>query len=84
VRAVVVREAGGPDVLRLEEAPDPQAGEGEVLVRVEAIGINHIDLVRRAGADTFPLVLGYDAAGRREDTGERVLGHRRAARRWSG
>jgi len=61
-------------VLRLEEAPDPQPGEGKVLVRVEAIGINHADLSRRAsGAGPFPTILGYDAAGRREDTGERVL-----------
>jgi NADPH2:quinone reductase len=69
-----VHEAGGPEVLRLEEVPDPQPGEGEVLVRVEAVGINHIDLSSRAGgANTFPVILGYDAAGRREDTGERVL-----------
>jgi NADPH2:quinone reductase len=73
VRAVVLHEAGGPAVLRLEEAPDPQPGEGEMLVRVEAVGINHVDLARRAGADTFPTILGYDAAGRREDTGGRVL-----------
>jgi NADPH2:quinone reductase len=73
VRAVVVHEAGGPEVLRVEEVPDPQPGEGELLVRVEAVGINHIDLVRRASADTFPLILGYDAAGRRDDTGKRVL-----------
>jgi NADPH2:quinone reductase len=72
--AVVLREVGGPEVLRVEEVPDPLAGEGEVLVRVEAVGINHVDLTRRAGgADTFPLILGYDAAGRREDGGERVL-----------
>jgi hypothetical protein len=74
VRAVVLREAGGPEVLRVEEVPDPLLGEGEVLVRVEAVGINHVDLTRRAGgADTVPLILGYDAAGRREDGGERVL-----------
>jgi NADPH:quinone reductase len=74
VRAVVVHEAGGPEVLRLEEVPDPQPGAGELLVRVEAIGVNHVDLSRRGGGtDTFPTILGYDAAGRREDTGERVL-----------
>jgi NADPH:quinone reductase-like Zn-dependent oxidoreductase len=74
MRAVVVHEAGGPEVLRAEELPDPRPGDGEVLVRVEAIGVNHIDLASRAGsAGPFPLVLGSDAAGRREDTGERVL-----------
>jgi len=45
-----------------------------VLVRIEAVGINHVELSRRAGgADTFPTILGYDAARRREDRGERVL-----------
>ena len=74
MRAVVLHETGGPEVLRLEEVHDPQPREGEVLVRVEAVGINHVDLTRRAGGvDTFPTILGYDAAGRREDTGERVL-----------
>jgi NADPH:quinone reductase len=73
VRAVVQHEAGGPEVLRLEEVPDPRPGGGELLVRVEAAGINHADLTRRADADTFPTILGFDAAGRREDTGERVL-----------
>ena len=73
MRAVVLHEAGGPEVLRLEQVSDPQPGKGELLVRVETVGINHADLSRRAGADTFPTILGYDAAGRREDTGERVL-----------
>jgi len=74
VRAVVVHEAGVPEVLRLEEVPDPQASEGEVLVRVEAIGVNHVDLTMRSGGTgPPPKILGFDAAGRREDTGERVL-----------
>jgi NADPH2:quinone reductase len=74
MHAVVVHEAGGPEVLQLEEVPDPIPGEGEVLVRVEAVGVNHVDLANRAGAArSFPTVLGLDAAGRRDDTGERVL-----------
>src|SRR4029453_5154274 len=73
VRAVVLHEAGGPEGLQVEEGPDPQPGGGKLLVRVEAAGINHADLTRRAGADSFPTILGFDAAGRREDTGERVL-----------
>jgi NADPH2:quinone reductase len=75
VRAAVAHEPGGPEVLRVEEVPDPQPGEGQVLVRVEAASVNHIDLVLRAtGApDSFPRILGFDAAGRREDTGQRVL-----------
>lgn len=74
MRAVVVHEPGGPEVLRAEEVPDPRPGKGEVLVRVEAVGVNHIDLASRAGAaGSFPAILGSDAAGRREDTGDRVL-----------
>ena len=74
MKAVVVHEKGGPDVLQVKEVPDPQPCEGEVLVRVEAAGINHIDLTWRAGGGIeFPAILGLDAGGRREGTGERVL-----------
>jgi NADPH:quinone reductase-like Zn-dependent oxidoreductase len=74
MRAVVMRETGGPDVLRLDEVPDPEAAQGEVLVRVEAAGVNHYDVNQRAGgARKLPVILGTDAAGTRADTGERVL-----------
>src|SRR5882672_1424267 len=74
MRAVVVHEAGGPEVLRAEEVPDPRPGQGEVLVRVEAVGVNHVDLaIQAGGAGPLPAIPGSDAAGRREDTGERVL-----------
>jgi NADPH2:quinone reductase len=74
VKAVVVHETGGPEVLRYEDVPDPQPGDGEVLVRIEAAGVNHYDLnLRAAMARSFPLIPGGDGAGRREDTGERVL-----------
>jgi NADPH2:quinone reductase len=54
--------------------PDPEPRAGEVLIRIEAAGINHIDLTWRAGGPpSLPAILGVDAAGRREDTGERVL-----------
>jgi NADPH:quinone reductase-like Zn-dependent oxidoreductase len=73
MRAVVVRETGGPDVLRVEQMPEPEAGEGEVVFRVEAAGVNHYDLNQRAGgARNLPWVPGSDAAGRLED-GTRVL-----------
>jgi NADPH:quinone reductase-like Zn-dependent oxidoreductase len=75
VRAVVIHETGGPEVLMVEEVPEPEPGEGEVLVRVEAAGVNRFDLTQRAGgASKFPLVVSSigDAAGRRADTGERV------------
>ena len=72
----MIHETGGPEVLRLEEAPDPRPEEGEVLVRVDAAGVNRFDLNQRGGgASSFPLVLGNpgDAAGIRDDTGERVV-----------
>jgi NADPH:quinone reductase-like Zn-dependent oxidoreductase len=63
-------------VIRVEEIPDPEPGDGEVLVRVEAAGVNRFDVNQRSGgASSFPLVLGNpgDAAGTRVDTGERVV-----------
>jgi NADPH:quinone reductase-like Zn-dependent oxidoreductase len=76
VRAALIHETGPPEVIRIEDVSDPEPGEGEVLVRVEAAGVNRFDLNQRAGgASSFPLVLGNpgDAAGRRIDTGERVV-----------
>jgi NADPH:quinone reductase-like Zn-dependent oxidoreductase len=76
MRAIVVHEGGGPDVLKIEEVPDP-ASNGLVPVRVEAAAVNHFDITQRmapemAGA-TPPFTPGVDAAGTRVDTGERVL-----------
>jgi NADPH2:quinone reductase len=73
-----MRENGGPDVLRLEEVPDPQPGPGEVLVHLEAIGVNHYDLNQRAGGAKPPAILGVDGVGwlgerERETRSQRVL-----------
>jgi NADPH2:quinone reductase len=74
VKAAVIHETGGPDVLRYEEVDDPQAGPGEILVRISAIGVNRYDVnLRAGGAQSFPTTLGVDAAGIREDSGDRVL-----------
>jgi NADPH:quinone reductase-like Zn-dependent oxidoreductase len=76
VRAAVIHETGPPEVIQIEEVPDPEPGDGEVLVRVEAAGINRFDVnQRKGGASSFPLVLGNpgDAAGTRVDTGERIV-----------
>lgn len=76
VRAAVIHETGPPDVIRIEDVPDPEPGDGEMLVRVEAVGVNRFDVTQRSGgASSFPLVLGNpgDAAGTRVDTGERVV-----------
>jgi NADPH:quinone reductase-like Zn-dependent oxidoreductase len=69
MKAVVVHQYGGPEVLKFEEYPDPVAGPGEVLVRVAATSVNPIDYKRRAGLtkDFYPLVfpglIGVDIAG---------------------
>ncbi len=69
MKAIVVHEYGGPEVLKFEEYPDPVAGQGEVLVRVAAASVNPIDYKRRAGLtkDFYPLqfpgLIGVDMAG---------------------
>jgi NADPH:quinone reductase-like Zn-dependent oxidoreductase len=77
MRAIMVHEAGGPEVLKLEEVPDPAASNGQVLVRVEAAAVNHFDIAQRVAPEmtgtTLPFTPGRDAAGTRVDTGERVL-----------
>jgi NADPH2:quinone reductase len=76
MRAVRVHEFGGPDVLALEEVPQPEPVEGEVLVRVQAAGVNPYETYVRAGRYTelpaLPYTPGVDGAGVRADTGERV------------
>ena len=76
MRAAVIHETGPPEVIRIDEVPDPEPSEGEVLVRVAAAGVNRFDVnQRKGGASSFPLILGNpgDAAGTRADTGERVV-----------
>jgi NADPH2:quinone reductase len=76
VKAIRVHEFGGPEVLRLEEVPDPKPGRGQVLVRVHAAGVNPVDTYVRAGTYPFrpalPYTPGADAAGVVEATGEGV------------
>jgi len=65
VKAAVYRENGGPDVLTYEDVPDPTAGPGEVLIRVEAISIEGGDFLRRGRVPPtqVPRIEGYTAAG---------------------
>jgi NADPH2:quinone reductase len=73
MRAIVLHRTGGPEVLRVEDVPAPEPKDGEVLVRVEAAGVNHYDLNQRAGAaQGLPRILGSDAGGTTAD-GTRVL-----------
>jgi NADPH2:quinone reductase len=75
MRAVVFERHGSPEVLALQEVPDPSPGDGEVLVEVEAVGINFRDVYEREGrgyGSTPPAVIGVEGAGRVTDTGERV------------
>ncbi|MFL5907160.1 MAG: medium chain dehydrogenase/reductase family protein [Solirubrobacterales bacterium] len=76
MRAVVLTEHGGPDVLQVQERPDPPAGPGEVRIAVKAAGINFADTMARVGlypdAPKPPSVLGYEVAGEVESVGEGV------------
>src|SRR6202050_5709420 len=69
MKAVVVHQYGGPEVLKFEEYPDPVPGPGEVLVRVAATSVNPVYYKRRAGLTKdfypihFPGLIGVDMAG---------------------
>lgn len=75
MRAVLLRETGGPERLELTDVPEPEAGEGQVLVRVRAAGINFLDVLVRQGrypqAPPLPTILGSEIAG--EVDGRRVM-----------
>src|SRR5258708_8983212 len=66
MKAAVIHEAGGPEVLKIESLPTPKAQSGEVLVRVKAFGLNRSELFTRQGQSPsvkFPRVLGIEAVG---------------------
>jgi NADPH:quinone reductase-like Zn-dependent oxidoreductase len=66
MKAAVIREAGGPEVLKIENLPIPTPKHGEVLIRVKAFGLNRSELFTRQGYSPdvkFPRVLGIEAAG---------------------
>jgi NADPH:quinone reductase-like Zn-dependent oxidoreductase len=76
VRAVRIHEDGGPEVLMLEEAPDPVPSQGEVLIRLRASALNHLDVWIRKGLPSVPKprILGADGAGVVEALGDGVTG----------
>lgn len=77
MRAVVVREPGGPDQLSLEEVADPRAGPGELLVEVQWAGLNFIDTYHRGGLYPMdlPFVPGMEGSGSVVAVGEGVDGY---------
>jgi len=74
--AARIHEDGGPEVVRVEDAPDPVAGPGEVLVRLRAASMNHLDVWVRKGLPSVPKprILGADGAGVVEALGDGVSG----------
>ena len=67
MKAIRVHKFGGPEVLQLEEVPDPKPGEGQALVRIHAVGVNPVETYVRSGAyaqlPTLPYIPGADGAG---------------------
>src|SRR6266702_609967 len=76
MRAIVIDKRGGPEVLGLAEPPDPEAGPGEVVVKVAAAGVNFIDIYQRTGEYQIPVpfVPGGEGAGTVVAVGAGVTG----------
>jgi NADPH2:quinone reductase len=76
MKAIVVREFGGPEVMQFEDAPAPAAGPGQVLIRVKAVGVNPVDTYIRSGTyarkPQLPYVPGTDVGGIIEAAGAGV------------
>jgi NADPH:quinone reductase-like Zn-dependent oxidoreductase len=76
MRAVVLTGHGGPEVLQVQERPDPPVGPGQVRIAVRAAGLNFAETMARVGlypdAPKIPCVLGYEVAGEVESVGEGV------------
>src|SRR6201988_5226339 len=76
MRAVVITKHGGPEVLEVQERPDPPVGPGEVRIAVKAAGINFADTLARTGlypdSPKGPCGVGCEVAGEVESVGEGV------------
>ena len=79
VKAAVITRYGGPEVLEIGDVPEPTPKPGQIVVNVEAAGVNFADIMTAKGGypgtPEPPLVAGREFAGRRADTGERVMGY---------
>jgi NADPH2:quinone reductase len=84
MKAIRVSQFGGPEVMKLEEAPDPGPGADEVVVRVKAAGVNPVDSYIRAGTyavkPSLPYTPGWDAAGVVEAVGSGASGFNKGDR----
>ena len=76
MNAIRVEQFGGPDVMKLQDVPDPRADQGQVLVRMKAIGVNPVDTYIRSGTyarkPNLPYTPGSDSAGIVEAVGANV------------
>src|SRR6266705_6927466 len=78
MKAIVIHEYGGPEVLKYEDVPRPEPKEDEILVRVIAAGVNPVDGMIRSGMFaknkklTSPMILGGDSAGEEKKTGDKM------------
>src|SRR6266498_1107497 len=74
MKAVRVHQYGGPEALKYEEVPMQEPGEGEARVKIEAIGVNFLDIYQRIGRyqGTVPFTLGQEAAGTVDALGSNV------------
>src|SRR5512142_2273964 len=79
MKAIVIQRFGGPEVLKLQEVADPQPQPGEVLVRVQAAGVNFADVMMAQGGypgtPAPPVIAGREFAGVVEGSGEGVMGY---------
>src|SRR5277367_5778631 len=84
MKAILVREFGGPGVMKLTEVEDLKPGPGQVLVRLEAAGVNPVDTYMRSGnyggKPVLPYTPGKDGAGVVEALGPRVKGLKKGSR----
>jgi NADPH:quinone reductase-like Zn-dependent oxidoreductase len=78
MKAIVVHEYGGPEVLKYEEVPRPEPKDDQILIRVIAAGVNPVDAMIRSGMfakyekDVFPIIPGADIAGIVEKVGSMI------------
>lgn len=71
MKAIRIHASGGPEAMRYEDVPDPVPGQGQVLIELDAVGVNFIDVYQRNGLYPIPMpaILGQEAAGRIVEVG---------------